>query len=63
MAIMAALLLGFEIELLGDSWKLLPFARRSMVDAETKPAGYGERCGVRIRRRPSWETVRWHFEQ
>jgi hypothetical protein len=63
MAVMVALLLGFELEPLeGTEWKLPKFATRSMIDAVTKPARHGEGFGMTIRRRPGWEGVRWAFE-
>ncbi|KAL2140136.1 hypothetical protein VTI28DRAFT_4218 [Corynascus sepedonium] len=63
MAVMATLLLGYEVEPLeGTEWKLPPFATRSVVDAVTKPAKHGEGLGVRIKRRPGWEGVRWRYE-
>lgn len=58
MAVMATLLLGYEIKPLGETWKLLPFARQSIIDAVAKPANYSEGFGIRIRRRPGWENVR-----
>ncbi|KAK4244311.1 cytochrome P450 [Corynascus novoguineensis] len=63
MAVMATLLLGYEVEPLeGTEWKLPPFATRSVIDAVTKPAKHGEGLGVRIKRRPGWEGVRWRYE-
>ncbi|AEO63934.1 uncharacterized protein THITE_2109547 [Thermothielavioides terrestris NRRL 8126] len=62
MAVMSTLLLGFEIEPLGGDWTLPPFATRSLIDAVTKPAKHGEGFGIKIKRRPGWEDVRWNFE-
>ncbi|KAK3291277.1 cytochrome P450 [Chaetomium fimeti] len=63
MAVMATLLLGYEIDTLdGGEWKLPPFATRSVIDAVTKPAKHGERFGVNIRRRQGWENVQWKYE-
>ncbi|KAK4156579.1 cytochrome P450 [Chaetomidium leptoderma] len=63
MAVMATLLLGYEVEPLeGTEWKLPGFATRSVIDAVTKPAKHGEGFGVRIGRRQGWEGVRWRYE-
>jgi hypothetical protein len=63
MAVMATLLLGYEVEPLGGTkWQLPPFATRSVIDAVTKPARHGEGFGVRIGRRQGWEDVRWRYE-
>ncbi|KAK4128072.1 cytochrome P450 [Parathielavia appendiculata] len=63
MAVMATLLLGYDIEPLeGSMWELPAFATRSVIDAVTKPANHGEGFGLRIRRRLGWEGVRWKYE-
>ncbi|KAL2129230.1 hypothetical protein VTI74DRAFT_8059 [Chaetomium olivicolor] len=63
MAVMATLLLGFEVQPLeGTEWKLPAFATRSVIDAVTKPARRGEGFGVRITRREGWEGVQWKYE-
>jgi cytochrome P450 len=63
MAVMATLLLAYDIEPLeGDKWELPGFATRSVIDAVTKPAKHGEGLGVRIRRRQGWEGVQWKYE-
>ncbi|GAB1317100.1 hypothetical protein MFIFM68171_07310 [Madurella fahalii] len=63
MAVIATLLLGYEIEPLeGPEWKLPVFATRSLIDAVAKPANQGEGFGVKIRRRPGWEETRWAYE-
>lgn len=63
MAVMATLLLGFKVEpLQGTEWSLPSFAKRSLVDAVTKPANHGDGFGMKIRRRQGWEGVRWRYE-
>jgi cytochrome P450 len=63
MAILATLVLGFEVEPLGGSeWKMPPFATRSVVDGVTKPANDGEGFGMKIKRRAGWESVTWAYE-
>jgi cytochrome P450 len=62
-AVMATLLLGFEVEPLeGTEWTLPSFATRSLIDAVVKPANHGEGFGMRIRGRQGWEGVRWRYE-
>lgn len=63
MAVMATLLLGYEVDTLGGGeWKLPSFATRSVIDAVTKPAKHGEGFGVNIRRRQGWEDIQWKYE-
>jgi cytochrome P450 len=63
MAVMATLLLGYEVKTLdGGEWKLPSFATRSVIDAVTKPAKHGEGFGVNIRRRQGWEDIQWKYE-
>ncbi|KAK4034180.1 cytochrome P450 [Parachaetomium inaequale] len=59
MAVMATLLLGYEVE---PTNELPAFSTRSVIDAVTKPAKHGEGFGVSIRRREGWEGVRWAYE-
>jgi hypothetical protein len=59
MAVMATLLLGYEVELLDE---LPAFSTRSVIDAVTKPARHGEGFGVNFKRREGWEGVRWAYE-
>jgi cytochrome P450 len=63
MAVLATLLLGYEIESVeGSKWELPGFATRSVIDAVTKPANHGQGFGVNIKRREGWEGVRWRYE-
>ncbi len=62
-AVMATLLLGFEVEPLeGAEWKLPAFATRSVIDAVAKPARHGEGFGMKVKARPGWEGVQWEYE-
>jgi cytochrome P450 len=63
MAVVSTLLLGFEVEPLeGTEWKLPGFATRSVIGAVGQPAKKGEGFGMRFRRRPGWENVRWAYQ-
>jgi cytochrome P450 len=62
-AVVATLLLGFDVEPLeGTEWKLPEFGTPSMIDAVTKPVKNGEGFGVKLTQRPGWEGVRWEYE-
>ncbi|KAK4147364.1 cytochrome P450 [Dichotomopilus funicola] len=63
MAVMATLLLGFDVQPLeGGEWKVPEFATRSVIDAVTKPKNHGDGFGVKLRRRKGWENAQWKYE-
>ena len=64
MAVMATLVLGYDVSpLSGTEWRLPSFAMLSLVDAVNKPAGEGDGFGVKVKRRKEWEGVQWTYTQ
>jgi cytochrome P450 len=65
MALMAAMLIGFEIHSsAGETapWKIPEQGAWGFSDAATKPVNNGEGLGVWISRRPGWEKATWTFQ-